>query len=169
MFRAYKSLHEINFSQLMVVYQESNRQNARELYHYDDMNVALLRVEQNFYSYLKEDFFQIDGSFYGIWEQGQAYISALRMEPYKDGWLLTGLETAPDYRNRGLAKSLINASVSYLSKYGNVKIYSHVLKTNKVSLKTHASCGFKKVLDYAAYIDGSVLYNSVTLLYENLT
>ena len=46
------------------------------------------------------------------------------------------------------------------------RIYSHVSKKNAPSLAVHKKCGFRQVLDYAKYIDGSVARNAVTLQYR---
>lgn len=165
MLRIFKSLQTIDFGQLMTVYNESNMENAAEMYPNEESNVALINVEQSFYSYIKDDFFHVDCAFYGVWEHHGGYVSALRMEPYRDGWLLEALETAPNHRKRGYAKALINSVIVYLSERGSVKVYSHVNKMNLPSLVTHEACGFKRILEHAVYIDGSVMTNSCTLLY----
>ena len=46
------------------------------------------------------------------------------------------------------------------------KVYSHVSKKNAASMAVHSRCGFEKILDYAAYIDGSVNHSAVTLLWQ---
>lgn len=122
----------------------------------------MLRAEQAFYQYLAEGFFSVPGAVYAIWQEQGVYISALRLEPYEDGLLLEALETAPAQRRQGYAERLIRAVQGEFPQ----KIYSHVSKKNLPSLAVHKKCGFRQVLDYAKYIDGSVARNAVTLVYR---
>ena len=154
-------LHQLNFSKLMAVYEEGNRENGALLCPEASENLQILRSEQAFYQYLSESFFTTTGAVYAIWEENGAYISALRLEPYEDGLLLEALETAPAHRQKGYAASLI---CSVQEAYP-VKIYSHVSKQNKASLGVHEKCGFRIVADCAKYIDGSVARNAYTLCY----
>lgn len=163
MLKICQSLHTLDFGKLMQVYAESNSENAREFYPDEETNIAILKVEQSFYQYLKEDFFTVQGAFYAVWEQGSAYVCALRLEPYRDGLLLEALETALIHRRKGYAANLINAVMEHMKRHEIKYIYSHVNKKNLPSLKTHLSCGFERVLDHAVYIDGSVMQNSCTL------
>lgn len=165
MLKIYTSIQGLDFGQLMAVYAQSNLENALELYPHEESNVAIMRVEQDFYCFLKEDFFETQGAFYAVWEHNGRYVSALRMEPYRDGNLLEALETAPAQRRKGYAKALIKAVTSYLREQSNRKVYSHVNKKNHASLKAHEACGFNRILEYAVYIDGSVMQNSCTLQY----
>ena len=153
-----KRLEELDFSALMDVYMEGNLEKAEE---YGDG--GLLRAEREFYDYLREDFFRQQGAFYAVWTEQGEYVSALRLEPHKDGWLLEALETAPDCRRKGYAKMLMAAVVEQM---GQVVIYSHVSKQNEASLRTHYACGFRKHLDYVVYLDGSVSRRAVTLKYD---
>lgn len=155
-------LCELSFTGLMTVYEEGNQENGALMYPELPENRQILNAEQSFYQYLKESFFPTKGAVYAIWEEGGIYISALRLEPYEDGLLLEALETAPAYRRKGYAEKLIR------SVQGNFpqKMYSHISKRNAPSLAVHEKCGFRKVLDYARYIDGSVARNAVTLCYR---
>ena len=158
-----KSLKELNFSALMDIYIEGNRENGADMWPDELEGRQLAQAEQGFYQYLRECFFPTPGAAYYIWGENGKYVSALRLEPYQDGMLLEALETAPDQRKKGYAKDLIRAvQVAGLAK----KIYSHVSKRNVPSLRTHEACGFRKILDYAVYADGSVMNNHVTFVYE---
>ena len=157
-----KKCSELNFSQLMAVYEESNLENAQMLWQDLSESEQLLRAEREFYGYLREDFFRTPESYYAIWEEDGQYRSALRIEPYQDGVLLEALETRPDCRGKGYATMLMQAVLTRETR----KIYSHVSKKNTASLRTHERCGFRKILDHAVYIDGSVSSNSVTLCKE---
>ena len=153
-----KRLEELDFSALMDIYIEGNLEKAEE---YGDG--GLLRAEREFYDYLREDFFRQKGAFYAVWTEKGRYVSALRLEPYQDGWLLEALETAPDYRKLGYAKALMAA---VLEQMGDAVVYSHVSKRNEASLRTHCACGFERYLDHVVYLDGSVTNRAVTLRYH---
>ena len=152
-----KQLAELDFPALMDIYIEGNREKADE---YGDG--GLLQAEREFYDYLREVFFRQRDAFYAVWVEQGKYASALRLEPYKDGWLLEALETAPDHRKRGCAKALMG---SVLEMMGQSVIYSHVSKRNEASLRTHYACGFVKHLDHVVYLDGSVSHRGITLQY----
>lgn len=154
-----ENLSRLSFSKLMAVYVEGNLENGQDLWPELSDNEQLLRAEQAFYQYLREDFFKTNGAVYAVWVEKDVYISALRLEPYQDGLLLEALETAPEYRKMGYAFRLIEA----VKREFPGKIYSHVGKRNAASLKTHEKCGFQKVLDHAVYIDGTVARNAYTL------
>lgn len=159
------SLCQIRLNELMEVYADSNREKATDWPNLPPL-FALELSEQDHRQYLREVFFRTPGVILAVWEENGQYVSALRLEPYKDGLLLEGLETAPLHRKKGYAGSLIHAVQENLGRQGPVKLYSHVSKRNTASFKTHEVCGFRQILDYAVYINGSVDYRSVTLLYE---
>ena len=120
-----KSLKDLRFSELMQVYAQSNLEAAKERKHLPSM-FALQLAEQDLRQYLQEVFFRTPGARCCIWEESGRYVSALRLEPYRDGLLLAALETAPDDRNRGYASILVREVQKYLARQGNVKLYSHV-------------------------------------------
>ena len=155
-------MQELNFSQLMAVYEEGNRENAQLFFPDLTEGQQMIRAEQSFYEYLREGFFPVPGAVYARWVENGNYMSALRLEPYEDGLLLEALETAPAQRRKGYAEQLIRAVQAQFSE----KIYSHVSKKNVASLAVHEKCGFRQVLDYAKYIDGSVSRTAVTLCYR---
>ena len=152
MLRVFESLDQMAFGRLMAVYEEGNCENAAELYPDMDRNAALLQAEQDFYAYLKNCFFKTDGAFYAVWVDNGNYVSALRMEPYRDGLLLEALETMPVHRKRGFASRLLHAVLNGVS----VPVYSHVKKDNLASLRTHTACGLVVVSDTADMIDGTI-------------
>lgn len=158
-----RTMKELDFAALMEVYVEGNQENGAENYPDEPESRQMFLAEQDFYQYLRECFFRTEGAFYAVWLHGGKYVSALRMEPYRDGLLLAALETAPLYRRQGFAAELIRESLCAAGKY---KIYSHVHKGNAASLRTHEKCGFRRILEHAVYADGSVLQSSCTLCYE---
>lgn len=154
---------ELHFPRLMEIYVEGNRENGAECYPEEPEMRQLELAEGDFRQYLAEDFFRQKGAFYAIWEESGRYVSALRLEPYRDGLLLEALETRPDVRRQGYASTLIQA-VQCLP--GVKKLYSHVSKRNAPSQGTHIKCGFRQVSDQATYIDGSVNSRALTLCWE---
>lgn len=159
-----RSLRDFSFSKLMEVYIEGNLENAEEFYPDLPEGQKLMQAEQDFYQYLNEVFFKTSGAVYAIWEERGNYISALRLEPYRDGRLLEALETAPSRRRQGYGEKLIRAVQAQFPKQ---RIYSHVGKKNAASLRVHEKCGFCRISEHAAYIDGSVNQRACTLCWEN--
>ena len=152
MLQLVKTMKSLDFPQLVGVYSGS----------FDPHDHKRTQV---LYEYLI-DFFKCYGGLYALWIEGECYCSALRFEPYRDGYLISGLETAPGKRGKGYAKSLMKSVLEYASKNGIERIYSHIANNNRVSIRLHKSCGFNKIQDYAVYIDGSVYRNSGTFCYE---
>lgn len=158
-----RKLNELSFGKLMEVYREGNLENGQERWPDEPEARQIALAEQDFYNYLQQVFFKTDGARYLIWEERGKYISVLRLEPYRDGLLLAALETLPEMRNRGYGTKLVLAA---LTQTGNAKIYSHVSKKNSASLRTHEKSGFKRILEYAVYADGSVNDRCCTLCYR---
>ena len=150
----------------MGVYEESNALNGAERYPEQPFNVQLREAELDFYQYLSDVFFRQANSFYGVWVEHGIYVSALRIEPYLDGFLLCALETSPVARCNGYACRLISAVIQYLAEQGSGILYSHVSKRNTASLHTHFKCGFQVIKDHAVYSDRSVHTNCYTLSIE---
>lgn len=159
-------LMELPFGRLMNIYVEGNRENGQLGWPDEPEARQLQLAEEGFYQYLHDDFFSTPGATYALWQIDGKYVSALRLEPYRDGLLLEALETAPEERRKGYASALIRAVQEWLKPQGSVKVYSHVSKRNTASLRTHESCGFRRILEYSVYIDGSVNQKSCTMCYE---
>lgn len=162
MLKVFSSFRELDFSKLMEVYAESNQENGKEYWPGECRGMQVILAEQDFRQYLQEVFFAVSGAVYGVWIESGRYVSALRLEPYRDGMLLEALETAPDSRGKGYAAALVLEMVTLYPG----KIYSHIHKRNTPSIKVHTKCGFKKITDHAVYVDGSVSYSSGTYLLE---
>lgn len=159
-------MHQLRFGQLMEVYAESNRENGEDFFPDCTPQDQIIRAEQEYYTYLADCFFQEKDAAYYIWSVDGQYVSALRLEPYQDGMLLEALETHPEHRGRGYATALVQA---VLQQTMYPKIYVHISRKNAPSIAVHTSCGFRKILSFARYADGSVLYSSDTYLYEKTT
>ncbi len=162
----FNRLRDMNREELMRVYWESNEKHGMAQYPREDANVRRIYAEQDFWQYLNDCFFSGKGARYAVWEESGIYRSALRLEPYQDGLLLEGLETAPDMRRRGYGKALLQSVLSRLSAEGAMPVYSHVRRRNIASWKVHTACGFQKLLDYSVWIDGSVSTDACTLIYR---
>ena len=156
------NLREISFPELMNVYREGNRIAAARDYPEEPEDYALELAQEDFREYLRDCFFHLEEARYAIWEEEGNYVSALRLEPYKDGLLICALETAPDCRGKGYAASLLAAVLQRIQG----RFYSHVEKQNIPSLKVHQRCGFRRIRETAAYLDGSVDSKACTLFLE---
>lgn len=160
MLRMIRSMRELDFRALISVYCD----NEEILGRHDQYPEKRLDAEQEFYRYLKEVFFRTSGACYAVWEQDGRYLAALRLEPYRDGLLITALETVPEARGKGCATALLSAA---LQEFTNHIIYSHVRKDNFPSLRIHEKCGFTRVSDFAVMLNGSVTYSYCTLRFGN--
>lgn len=153
------SLRELRFGALMGVYLRGNQEKAERDYPEEPTGSGLRLAEEDFYRYLRECFFRTPGAVYAIWEEGGSYVSALRLEPYRDGVLVTALETAPGQRRKGYASRLLNAVLGTLDG----PVYSHVAKSNVPSLALHEKLGFGRIQETALYLDGSLDHRACTL------
>ena len=123
--------------------------------------------EQRAYeAYLCNEFFTVRGALCAVWEDAGAYVCALRLEPFKDGLLVTGLETMPAQRRKGFAGRLLSGVIQYLKDTGPVNLYSHIERKNIPSIRVHTSCGFSLHLDCAVFLDGSASRNYNTYLLQ---
>lgn len=161
-----QSMRDLQFGQIMAVYEQSNQELGQSRWLYESQGRQLALAEQDFFEYLRHCFFTLPGAVICTWQVNGRYVCALRSEPWQDGVLLTGLETAPGERGKGYACALIRAVQEYHSKQGNIKLYSHIRKGNSVSVHVHEKCGFRYYRDYAVFLDGSVDRQSATFIYE---
>ena len=159
------SLRQLNWAQLMALYEEGNRENGEDLYPDCPLEQQLFLAEQDFYDYLKTGFFTQPGDRYCLWTVDGIYVSTLRLQNYQDGLLLEALETHPGHRGRGYAKKLVAAVLEGVHE----KVYSHISPRNGPSLAVHKACGFQKILSHSVYADGSVNSRCHTYRYEKPT
>lgn len=149
---------DLDVHELLSVYEESLQ--MKEAHN----ALTAFQIENDFCSYLEDDFFTIAGAFYALWIREGHYVSALRMEPYNDGLIITGLETLPSCRRRGYAYQLLQAVKEYVMRTNHKPIYSHIDKRNTASLSLHHKCGFMQIHDFGRLIDGTVSNNYCTLM-----
>lgn len=151
----------INYSQLMHVYEESIQLNGRKTYPRSSPVKQVFFSEQDLYSYLR--FALGSGCWLAVWVESGCYQSAVRLEPYKDGLLVTALETARNVRNKGYAQTLMNA---VLQNFSAVKIYAHIYADNKISIHLHEKLGFKQIKKTAEFLDGTVTSDAYTFMID---
>lgn len=148
-----RSFRHLRFGELTRVYEESIRKQAEDTYS-DPEGFGLLQAEDDFRLYLQQVFFGTEGAVYGLWEVKGSYAAAVRLEPYRDGFLVSALETAPGHRGKGYATRLLMGLAQTLVP--GAKLYSHVGKKNLPSRRVHEKAGFQLLSDRAVYLDGSV-------------
>lgn len=156
-----KRASQIHMAQLAHVYEQSNLSQANGMPNIGSEDYRLLEAEIDFYDYLCE-FLRDSGTYCAIWSENDRYVAAARIEPYMDGVLLSGLETAQEERGKGIASRLLHDLIQYLAEHGHKRLYSHIAKDNHASISVHVRNGFVRSLDYAKCVDGSVLRNMNT-------
>lgn len=107
------------------------------------------------------DFLSISGSGYCVLESDGRYLCAMRFEPYRDGTLISCLETRQSQRRKGYANELLTAFLREQKK----PVYSHVAKSNLASRKLHRKCGFRDIADTAVLLDGTVSSRYATMAF----
>lgn len=163
MLKIIKNMRQLDFSQLTQVHQRSLQRDAQSYPGGDSEYEKARNAESRFYDYLTDWFYECKENTLFIWEHEGRYVSAVRLEPYRDGFLITGLETMPEESGKGFAKLLLRAVISHIHRQGSASVYSHVDKKNAASLAVHGTVGFSVIDDVAVYIDGTVTANSFTL------
>lgn len=154
------SMRDIDFSKLTELYKDVLDHDCRNTYQHLDRYEGRICAENDLRAYLKEVFFGYSkGRYYINIEHGQ-YVSALRIEPYKDGLLLNALMTAEDYRRKGFASCLLKYALSVEDR----PIYSHIHRNNRPSVALHEKFGFIKLLDHSVFLDGSVHTDHITYI-----
>ena len=152
-------MNDLSFSEMMHVYSQSIAENGRFYYPELDLYDQRLEAEQDLYHYLCS-FFKIEGAYMAVWIENNLSVSAVRLEPYQDGMLISALETAFENRGLGYATCLLSA----VTHTQGMCYYSHVAVDNKASLMVHQKAGFSVLTDYARFIDGSVDRKCYTLV-----
>lgn len=152
MLKIYRRFSELDIGQIMKIYAESlvRDYSAKELW--ESPEVLFLEDLRLFFSN--------KNAHLAVWEHEGQCVSALRLEPYKDGFLISCLETAPSHRRNGYAFAILEETCSIYRG----PIYAHVAKDNLPSRNLHDRLGFVKHADHAVYVDGSVYTSVMTLV-----
>lgn len=109
-----------------------------------DKGEALAKVETDYLSYIKNEFFSSESNAYVIYESDNIWLSALRLYRLRDGfYYIEALETHPKYRRKGYGARLLAGLVDMLKEQGSFKICDCAGKKNLVSLSVHKRCGFE--------------------------
>ena len=165
MLQIIRDFRKLNMGQLSRLYEEEIQFNGAKNYPYLDQNRQILESEQDAYAYYREFLSQSD-AFFAVWLEDQHYQCGMRVEPYRDGVLITGLETHPSCRCSGYASMLMEQTRDYLLDNGVTKIYSHIRNDNLPSIRVHRKCGFIKIQDTASFLDHSADIHSGTYLLQ---
>ncbi len=139
-------MEDLDYDQLAAIYEFGSR-----------------NEDLQFYSYLVDVFFEEPSARYCILEEQGSYVSVLRLEPYRDGLILTGLQTHKAQRCRGYATKLVSLVLAQLQ---GVKLYSHIEHSDLASIAVHVCGGFRRISDTAVFLDGSASSRAGTYLYE---
>lgn len=168
MIKIIRSTKQLDFRQLMDVYEQSNQVKGIRNYPRYSPYEQSIRMEEETYLYLRDYLFADGKGFCGVWEADGRYVAALRMEPYQEKtWLLTALETLPTLRSKGYGKKLVQGVLAYLEEMGPTTVYAHIEKKNQASITVHKFCGFLPERDYAVFLDGSVSQKYKTFRYDS--
>lgn len=154
---------DLPFSSLMEVYEQSNRTHGANKYPHRDANEQLALAEQDLYEYLHDSLLN-KTAIVALWSSEGRCVAALRLEQYRDGLLLTSMETRPIDRKKGYATELVRAVVA---AFVDQKIYSHIYSSNHASVALHEKCGFCRIASFAEFLDGSISNQAYTYLYQS--
>ena len=97
MLKIVRKMGQLPFSALMGVYEEENLALGRRRWPREPESRQLALAEEVFREYLETVFFRQEGALYALWLREDRCVSALRLEPYRDGLLLdvaTAMTTA---------------------------------------------------------------------------
>lgn len=144
------SLRDLSLGQLMRLYEEENRSAGKLTWPQEPEPRQLALAEEDAIDSLRR-FFWLPGTGQYIWQEDDRYRSALRLEPWRDGMLLTALSTAQADRGRGYATMLLRAVLERQDR----PVYSHIAGENQASIRVHEKSGFIKISDTAVLLDGS--------------
>ena len=158
MLRIVDSFSKLNMDELLAVYEQRNLEYGRSVAPSGSQWEQLRWGEDHMRQYLMDFLNEVDTRL-ALWYAEDACVAALRLEVYSDGYLVSGLETAPNARRRGYGTSLLLA----VAKWFPEPIYSHVSKRNHGSLSVHKAAGFVVSCDHARLLDGTVSQNYFTL------
>lgn len=162
----FESMNEEELKHLMGFYEDGNRINASRAFPNCDEEEALVKIEEGFTQWLREDFFPKEENTYYVLEENGQWVSALRLTKIEDFYYLEALHTPIIHRKKGYASKLMNAVIEHLKQQGSVHIRDNVRKGNIASMATHSKCGFDIEHEEAIdYLDGQTYSNCYGLSY----
>lgn len=147
------STRDLSLDELCSVYEEQIAQQGAIRWKSFDSEKQILFSQKEFIDSVYDFFFLHIGG-YAIWQE-EHYVCAMRFENYRDGFLISCLETAPQYRRNGFAERLVRDFIVVANEQ-NKPIYSHIAKGNIASIRLHQKCGFRECSNFAVLLDGTV-------------
>lgn len=160
MIKIIRNIQDVDFLQLIPVYEESNLEYGRRHFPDESFWGQIRCAEDSFREDISRFLTEVKGTL-ALWIAEGHAVAALRMEQYYDGMLISCLETAPKARGNGFATMLIN---HVIQQYNDRRIYVHIQKNNVISMKVHQKNGFAIVKDSARLVDGTVSNKYYTLV-----
>lgn len=155
------SLRDLSIGQLMRLYESDHLARGRQQWPDEPEPRQLALAEEEAIDALRR-FFWLPGTALYLWQVDGRYRSALQLEPYRDGMLLTALTTALADTGRGYASALLAAVLERQC----CPVYSHIDNHNRSSIHVHEKCGFVKISDTAILLDGSASAHMSTYRYK---
>ncbi len=150
MLKIAKTMGELDYCQLLSVYDEQLKTGNS------------YSTESDFYIDLVQ-FLSDKDQICCLWASEGRYTACVRVEPYRDGALMTCLETAPSCRRQGMGLALVTSVLQLLSRNGCQCAYVHIAKGNMSSIALHKKAGFFVISDTARLVDGTVSQNFLTM------
>jgi len=161
MLKIVNKICDVDFTQMANVYLQSNleygRSNCRNGTTWEQLRCGEMNMRDSLCCFLRTK-----GAILALWDCGGCCVSALRLEPYLDGFLLSCLETAPEACGKGYGTELVKAAAAYIDG----RVYSHIHKKNAASLAVHKKASFVICADHARLLDGTVSQAYYTLCKE---
>lgn len=77
-----------------------------------------------------------------LYKEGNNSIGYVFAKRVDDGYLLDGLYVDISFRNKGIARKLLNEIIKEINLLGKYKIFINVLKENKVAVNLYKNIGF---------------------------
>lgn len=77
-----------------------------------------------------------------LYKEGNNSIGYVFAKRVDDGYLLDGLYVDNSFRNKGIARKLLNEIIKEINLLGKYKIFINVLKKNKVAVNLYKNIGF---------------------------
>ena len=104
---------------------------------------AKAKIKNDYYEYLESLIKDSNFQFYTVLlDDTNKILSQCRLVK-RDGVIyIAGLETHRNYRRKGYAKQVLQATIKKAFEQGNKSIHSVVRKWNEASIQTHKSIGF---------------------------
>ena len=109
----------------------------------EELEIAKAKIKSDYYEYLESLPKDSNFQFYTLLlDDSQNILSQCRLVKRNNVAYIAGLETHRNYRHKGYAKEVLQATIKKAFEQGNKSIHSVVRKWNEASIQTHKSLGF---------------------------